>query len=304
MQTFLPVADFEESARLLDSPRLGKQRVETLQVLRALELPDYGWASHPVVHMWRGRTPGLVAYGLAMVRVWRERGFADTTERLIGEFAPEVVGVPQAELAAAGLLPSWVGDEALHLSHRSNLIAKDPEFYRPRFAELFGAEPDDLPYVWPGPDDVPPAPEPEGVRVWVVRPRAHGELGACLAAGIVGLGVQSGIDVDATGLSASDLRALSKELSGRRPAKDLRQLSAFLDEIHPGDRVGLPIEHGAGLLCGEVVGDYLFQGRELLPHRRPARWDRVVPRTAARPPATLQDPRALFQVTLDPAALA
>jgi hypothetical protein len=59
MQTFLPVADFEESARLLDSPRLGKQRVETLQVLRALELPDYGWASHPVVRMWRGRTAGL-----------------------------------------------------------------------------------------------------------------------------------------------------------------------------------------------------------------------------------------------------
>jgi hypothetical protein len=197
-----------------------------------------------------------------------------------------------------------VGDEAVHRSHRSNLIAKDPEFYRPRFAELFGAEPDDLPSVWPGPDDVPSAPEPEGVGVWVVRPRAHGELGACLAAGIVGLGVQSGIDVDATGLSAPELRALSKELSGRRPAKDLRQLSAFLDEIRPGDRVGLPIEHGAGLLLGEVVGDYLFQGRELLPHRRQARWDRVVPRTAARPPATLQDPRALFQVTLDPAALA
>ena len=157
---------------------------------------------------------------------------------------------------------------------------------------------------WPGPDDVPSAPEPEGVGVWVVRPRAHGELGACLAAGIVGLGVQSGIDVDATGLSAPELRALSKELSGRRPAKDLRQLSVFLDEIRPGDRVGLPIEHGAGLLLGEVVGDYLFQGRELLPHRRPARWDRVVPRTAARPPATLQDPRALFQVTLDPAVLA
>jgi hypothetical protein len=277
--------------------------VETLQVLRALELPDYGWASHPVVRMWRGRTPGLVAYGLAMVRVWRERGFADTTETLIGEFAPEVVGVPQAELAADGLLPSWIGDEALHLSHRSNLIAKDPDFYRPRFTELFGSEPDDLPYVWPEPDDVPPAPEPDGVRVWVLRPRAHGELGACLVAGVVGLGVQSGIDVDATGLSPGALRALSKELSGRRPAKDLRQLSAFLDDMRPGDLVGLPVEHGAGLLLGEVVGDYLFQGRELLPHRRPARWDRVVPRTAARPPATLQDPRALFQVTLDPAVV-
>jgi len=303
MQTFLPVADFEESARLLDSPRLGKQRVETLQVLRALELPDYGWTSHPVVRMWRGRTPALVAYGLASVRVWRERGFADTTHTLIAEFAPDVVGVPQEELARAGMLPSWVGDEAVHLSHRSNLLAKEPDFYRPLFQPLFGAEPEDLPYVWPEPDDLPPAPPPEGSRVWVVRPRAHNELGACLAAGVVGLGTQSGIDVDATGLSPVALRALSKELSGRRPAKDLRQLSTFLDEVRPGDPVALPIEHGAGLLLGEVLGDYLFDGRELLPHRRPARWDRVVPRAAARPPATLQDPRALFSVVIDPDVL-
>ena len=35
----------------------------------------------------------------------------------------------------------------------------------------------------------------------------------------------------------------------------------------------------------------------------PARWDRVVPRSAARPPATLQDPRALFPVVLDPASV-
>ena len=301
MQTFLPVADFADSARLLDSPRLGKQRVETLQILRAIELPDYGWANHPAVLMWRGRTPALVAYGLAMARIWQERGFADTTERQIGEFAPEVAGVPQEELAAAGLLPSWLGDEALHRSHRSNLIAKDPVFYRARFVARFGEEPADLPYVWPAPDDVPAAPVAEGLRVWVVRPRNHNELGACLAAGVVGLGTQSGIDVDATGLSPTELRVLARELSGRRPAKDLRQLSAFLDDVTPGDRVALPIEHGAGLLLGEVVGDYAFQGRELLPHRRPAQWGRVVPRSAALPPATLQDPRALFQVTLDPA---
>ncbi|GAA3178444.1 hypothetical protein GCM10010531_35390 [Blastococcus jejuensis] len=303
MQTFLPVADFEESARLLDSPRLGKQRVETLQILRALELPDYGWANHPAVLMWRGRTAALVAYGLAMVRVWRDRGYADTTDAQIAEFAPDVVGAAQDDLAAAGLLPSWVGDEALHRSHRSNLVAKDPAFYRARFAELFGAEPDDLPYVWPGPDDVPPSPEPEGVRVWVVRPRAHGELGACLATGVVGLGTQAGVDVDATGLSPAELRALAKELSGRRPAKDLRQLSVLVDEMRPGDPVAVPVEQGAGLLLGEVVGDYLFQGRELLPHRRPVRWDRVVPRSAVRPPSALQDPRALFSVVLDPAVL-
>jgi hypothetical protein len=303
MQTFLPVADFAESARLLDSPRLGKQRVETLQILRAIELPDYGWANHPAVLMWRGRTPALVAYGLAMARIWQERGFADTTARQIGEFAPEVVDRSQEELAAAGLLPSWLGDEQLHRSHRSNLIAKDPDFYRSRFAERFGAEPDDLPYVWPGADDVPATPPPEGASVWVVRPRNHNELGACLAAGVVGLATQSGIDLDATGLSPVELRLLAKELTGRRPAKDLRQLSAFLDEVRPGDPVALPIEDGTGLLLGEVVGDYEFRGRELLPHRRRARWIRIVPRTAALPPATLQDPRALFRVTLDPAAL-
>src|SRR4051812_4335346 len=198
MQTFLPVADFTDSARLLDTARLGKQRVETLQVLRALELPDYGWVAHPVVRMWRGRTPALVAYGLAMVRVWRERGFADSTQGLIGEFAPSVAAASQPELAAAGLLPRWIGDEALHRSHRSNLLAKDPQFYRPRFTERFGEEPDDLPYVWPEPDKVPPLRAPQGARVWVFRPRAHGELGACLAGGFVGLGTQSGVDVDAT----------------------------------------------------------------------------------------------------------
>ncbi len=301
MQTFLPVPDFDESARLLDSARLGKQRVETLQVLRALELPDYGWTSHPVVLMWRGRTPALVAYGLATVRRWRERGHADSTAPLIAEFAPEVVDVAQHELAEAGLLPGWLGDEALHLSHRSNLVAKDPEFYRPRFAELFGEEPEDLPYVWPGPDDLPPAPRPEGERVWVVRPPFDDEVGVCLAAGIVGLGGQSGVDVDASGLGAAELREVARARAGRRPAKALRQLSALLDEVHPGDRVALPVEGGAGLLLGTVTGDYAFAGRGPLPHRRPVRWERVVPRSAALRPATLQDPRALFAVELDPA---
>ncbi|MPQ99380.1 hypothetical protein GB931_15930 [Modestobacter sp. I12A-02628] len=299
MQTFLPVPGFLDSARTLDSPRLGKQRVETLQVLRALELPDYGWTSHPVVTMWRGRTAALVVYGLATVRAWTERGFADSTATLIAEFAPEVAGADQADLAAAGLLPSWLGDEALHRSHRSNLLAKEPDFYRP----LFGAEPDDLPYVWPPADPVPPAEPPQGVPVWVVRPRAHPELGAALATGVVGLGTQSGVDVDATGLGQAELRALARELSGKRPGKDLRQLSVLLDEMAPGDLVGLPVERGAGLLLGEVVGDYAFAGRELLPHRRPARFTRVVARSAALPPATLQDPRALFRVTLDPAAV-
>ncbi|GAA3827626.1 pyrimidine dimer DNA glycosylase/endonuclease V [Nocardioides panacisoli] len=44
MQTFLPYADFARSARSLDPKRLGKQRVEALQVVRALTTAGYGWA--------------------------------------------------------------------------------------------------------------------------------------------------------------------------------------------------------------------------------------------------------------------
>ncbi len=60
---------------------------------------------------------------------------------------------------------------------------------------------------------------------------------------------------------------------------------------------------GTGLLLGEVTGDSVFDGRELLPHRRPVCFDRVVPRGAVRPPASMQDPRSLFRVTVDPAAV-
>ena len=66
MQTFLPYPSFTESAAVLDGPRLGKQRVEAFQLLRALTVPDYGWRHHPAAKMWAHRVPALVAYGLAM----------------------------------------------------------------------------------------------------------------------------------------------------------------------------------------------------------------------------------------------
>lgn len=141
MQTFLPYPSFADSAAVLDTARLGKQRVETLQLLRALTVPDYGWRHHPAAKMWRGHLPALVAYGLTMTDVWTAAGHADSVRPQLLAFAPEVEGVPQDELE----LPPWLRDDALHLSHRSNLVRKDPEFYRPRFGDV----PDDLPYVWP-----------------------------------------------------------------------------------------------------------------------------------------------------------
>jgi hypothetical protein len=149
VQTFLPYPDFAASAAVLDQRRLGKQRVEALQILRAVTVPGYGWRHHPAAKMWTGYEEALGAYGVAICREWCRRGHADTCDAKIrAELAAAgVVDVrSQDELAAAGLLPPWLGDEEYHRSHRSSLLAKDPSWYGQFFTDV----PPDLPAVWPG----------------------------------------------------------------------------------------------------------------------------------------------------------
>ena len=148
MQTFLPYADFDASARVLDLKRLGKQRVEVVQIVRALTVPGYAWKTHPAVLMWQGYEEALGRYGLVMCEVWLELGFGDTCAATIrADLA--TYGVPhlrtEAELADAGALPPWLFDEAVRESHQSALVRKDPEFYRARFPDVRP----DLEYVWP-----------------------------------------------------------------------------------------------------------------------------------------------------------
>ena len=145
MQTFLPYPDFEGSARALDPRRLGKQRVECIQVIRGLTRPGYGWRHHPAVTMWRGHEEALGRYALTCCEVWTERGFADTcATTIVDDLAAAGVGSirTQADLARAHALPDWLGDPAFHRSHQSSLRRKDPQHY-------WFDVPDDLPYVWP-----------------------------------------------------------------------------------------------------------------------------------------------------------
>lgn len=148
MQTFLPLESFAATAAVLDQRRLGKQRVEVLQILRALTREDYGWRSHPAVLMWKGYEEALGSYGRAIVGAWTALGFADTTwDSIAAELAE--VGISevrsQDELRRRGALPPWLGDPLLHTSHQAALVRKDPEHYRSRFPEV----PEDVPYHWP-----------------------------------------------------------------------------------------------------------------------------------------------------------
>jgi hypothetical protein len=99
--------------------------------------------------MWRGFEEALGTYGVAVCREWWRRGFADTCERkILDDLADAGVDVPprsQAELARAGALPPWLGDDCVHLSHRSALVRKHPDWYRSHFPD----DPADLPYAWP-----------------------------------------------------------------------------------------------------------------------------------------------------------
>jgi hypothetical protein len=147
VQTFLPYRDFAKSARTLDDRRLGKQRVEALQVLRAMTRPGYGWQHHPAVRMWRGYEEALARYGVEVCREWQRRGHVDTCEaKILAEVrACDIHDVrTQAQLTAAGAVPPWLGDRSFHRSHRSALARKDAS-YAARFAD---ADPT-LPYVWP-----------------------------------------------------------------------------------------------------------------------------------------------------------
>lgn len=152
MQTFLPYSNFNKCAKTLDNKRLGKQRVEAWQILRTIKAGDSakGWRNHPAVNMWRGHEIALCAYGIAMCNEWIVRGFNDNLKGKFVEamldYEPQVdfklpVGIEDIQ---ALYNPIWIGDDRIHLSHQSNLIRKDPDYYKP----LFPNAPEGLAYFW------------------------------------------------------------------------------------------------------------------------------------------------------------
>ena len=172
MQTFLPFKSFHDSAKCLDYRRLGKQRVEVLQLLKALKqgplilyhkytkkyvYDTYDlsvrdiqfqnakkefvqrttpWHNHPACQMWAGYESSLVAYGVAICEEWIGRGFKDTCLKKIEELGNFFDESPS--------YPPFIGNEGFHRSHQSNLVRKDPLFYSAKFPGV----PSDMEYVW------------------------------------------------------------------------------------------------------------------------------------------------------------
>lgn len=134
MQTFLPYPSFLKSLDCLDYRRLGKQRVEALQLINAIEGRSKGWVNHPCTLMWKNNLAALKIYHNTAIILWIERGYNNTMKLM-------EVGSSNVEL------PSWFGNRDFHRSHQSNLLRKDKEYY----SKFFEGVPDDLPYIWPEP---------------------------------------------------------------------------------------------------------------------------------------------------------
>lgn len=144
----MPYSDFNKVAKCLDNKRLGKQRVEVLQIYHALTKEDYGWKNHPIVKMWKGYEEALLYYGIDICDEWISRGFIDTLKERFEAELRRIRPIPISTKLFSYKIeydcPDWVDDTELHLTHQSNLLRKDKAHYSKYFKDV----PDNLEYKW------------------------------------------------------------------------------------------------------------------------------------------------------------
>ena len=130
MQTFLPYSNFQKTAEVLDYRRLGKQRVEGMQIIKTILTPEQkGWQNHPIVIMWTPYVQALQLYTNTIINEWIKRGYNNNMKLY------EINSLT---------MPHWLGKEEFHASHRANLLRKDFKHY----SQFGWTENPKNPYVW------------------------------------------------------------------------------------------------------------------------------------------------------------
>lgn len=180
MNTFVTHYDHRVTFARMDSRRLGKQRVECLQIIRyAIGAdPDFAWASHPAVRMWARHTHELLRYAIEASTEWISRGYADNLRQRFHQILHWYS--VQATTDRRG--PEWLADPRQHVAHCSNLVRKDPKYY----ARFWPQIPADFPYIWwrydiPGRVWIPATRDPAGYQRLVAYVKANtAEYTQCL----------------------------------------------------------------------------------------------------------------------------
>lgn len=131
MMVFCPYPDLQKSVSCLDPRRLGNQVYR-----EALILIRGGWPNHPISLIWKNHKYALAKYCLFGLEELRRRG------RYYPHWIKYYIGILGKEKDNG--VPLIIYNKKFYISHQSNLIRKDPNYYRP----IFGDIPDNLPYVW------------------------------------------------------------------------------------------------------------------------------------------------------------
>jgi hypothetical protein len=143
MQTFITDHDMAISASNLDDKRLGKQRVEALQIFECLVVKETRWKNHPVVKMWKGYEGYLLNVYLYNILSEWEIGRGFNNEKCKAKFIL-YQNLITRRIRTEYTIPLWITDKFIE-THRSNLIRKNPEHYKP----LFPNTKEGLEYIWP-----------------------------------------------------------------------------------------------------------------------------------------------------------
>lgn len=147
MNTFLPFPNFRLSTHVLDARRLGKQRLECMQILRLIAGVDRTvWQHHPATRMWEDYGPALALYMHCAIEEWTQRGYVNNLLSPRTVEGTKMYEIPREWATCQVDMPPWLGHERLHASHRAALLKKDPDWY----AQFCWSEPGVIDYFWPG----------------------------------------------------------------------------------------------------------------------------------------------------------
>ena len=122
MQVFLPYPSFQQSVACLDKKRLGNQIWRECKTLL-----NGGWPNHPGNFIYK------------------------EDQWLITMWQPCALWLKYK--------PPFIGNSNFHLSHRLNLLWKDPEWYSQFFDEPIPTSKPD--YYWPSPQKIGSETEPK-----------------------------------------------------------------------------------------------------------------------------------------------
>eukprot|EP00850_Spirogloea_muscicola_P010580 SM000062S19966 [mRNA] locus=s62:591189:596080:- [translate_table: standard] len=195
------------------------QRVEAYQILNIVtgKATSKAWQNHPCVRMWRGHTKALYLYYNQCLQEWSERGRNN-------------VLLEPATIEGDVEMPPWLGNDVIHKSHRSMLLAKDAEHY----GQFGWQDTPGSPYWWPVPMERNE--EPMAGELKPMRKRATRAVG----------GIQDIKDVKAIAAERTALEKAARETRALA-RQHKRQTNQAGQAIRVGSSISVAVESIADL---------------------------------------------------------